>query len=102
MSDLSKFAQAQFDNSNEILKLTRKSSFVIGNTSEVGLGWFINTKGVKGIQHSGGTSGYTSYMVIDTENKNGVIVLSNISAVNPLYINVEDLCYSLMKTLKKG
>jgi len=100
--DLSKFAQAHFDKSNEILQLSRKSSFVIGSSIEIGLGWFINTSGVKGIQHSGGTPGYTSYILIDPENKNAVIVLSNVSILNLDYINTEDLCYRLMKTLKKG
>ena len=102
VSDLAKFAQAHFDNTNEILELTRKSSFKIDNSIEIGLGWFINTSGVKGFQHSGGTPGYTSYILIDPKNKNGVIVLSNVSILNPDYINTEDLCYSLMKTLKKG
>jgi len=103
VSDLSKFAQAQFEHSNEILQLTRKSTFVIDDISEVGLGWFIirTDYGVEALEHSGGTPGYISYLLVDTKNKNGVIILSNVSALNPSYINIQNLCHRLMKTLKK-
>ena len=39
-------------------------------------------------------------MSIDVKNKNGVIILSNVSAFNPSSENIEKLCLELMETLE--
>ena len=98
--DLSKFAQAQFDQSNEVLSLTRKSTFQ-DNKMNIGLGWIIKTKPVgERIWHNGGTGGYTSTMQVDVENKNAVIVLSNVSGLSRKRVNIESICDQLMDTLE--
>jgi hypothetical protein len=40
-------------------------------------------------------------MVFDEKTKNGIIILSNVSAFNPNMGNIDKLCFELMKTLEK-
>ena len=100
--DLVKFAQAQFDQKNKELELTRKPTFSINENMKIGLGWHIlkTDKGFNWIWHNGGTGGYSSSMVLDTEKKNGVIILSNVSTFNKKMENIDKLCFELMKQSK--
>jgi hypothetical protein len=41
-------------------------------------------------------------MSIDVKNKNGIIILSNVSAFNPSMENIDKLCFELMETLTKN
>ncbi|GBF18203.1 MULTISPECIES: serine hydrolase domain-containing protein [Arenibacter] len=104
VTDLSKFAQAQFNDSNQVLALTREPTFNLqANKADIGLGWFIQKKIEEDwIMHSGGTGGYRSHMVLDIANKNGVIILSNISAADKNSMNIDNLGTRLMGTLKKS
>jgi len=97
--DLMKFAQAQFDKKNKELELPRKPTFVINEEMKIGLGWHIlkTKKGFNWVWHNGGTGGYSSSMVLDVDKKNGVIILSNVSAFNPKMENIDNLCFELMK-----
>lgn len=99
--DLSKFAMAQFDNSNKELAITRQQTFQINDTTAIGLGWHIIKSNSDKIWHfhNGGTGGYTSSMTIDIENKNGIVILSNLSALNPKMTNIDALCFEIMETL---
>ena len=103
VEDLAKFAIAQFDCSNKELKLTRKKTFEVNENMDIGLGWHILKSQSENVWnwHNGGTGGYSSSIVIDTKTKNGIIILSNVSAFNPNIINIEKLCFELMKTLEK-
>ncbi len=103
VEDLSKFAIAQFDSSNKELALTRQKTFEINGNMNIGLGWHIikSKNENQWIWHNGGTGGYSSSMTIDTKNKNGVIILSNVSAFHPNMGNIDKLCFELMKTLEK-
>ncbi|MBL4888486.1 MAG: serine hydrolase [Candidatus Lindowbacteria bacterium] len=103
VEDLAKFAIAQFDYSNKELKLTRKKTFEVNENMDIGLGWHILKSQSENIWnwHNGGTGGYSSSMVIDTKNKNGIVILSNVSAFNPNMKNIDKLCFELMKTLEK-
>ena len=97
--DLVKFSKAQFDKKNKELELTRKPTFTINENMKIGLGWHILKSGndFNLIWHNGGTGGYSSSMVLDVENRNGVIILSNVSAFHPKTENIEKLCFELMK-----
>jgi CubicO group peptidase (beta-lactamase class C family) len=99
--DLSKFVIAQFQENNKALALTRTKTHTINDKSGVGLGWhtMTNTSGENWFWHNGGTGGYVSCMVINTENKNGVIVLSNVSALGEPMDNIDKLCFALMRTM---
>lgn len=102
VEDLSKFVLAQFDNSNKELELTRQKTFKINDNMSIGLGWHIIKAKNDGqwFWHNGGTGGYSSSMAFDTLNKNGIIILSNVSALSPNMGNIDKLCFQLMKTLK--
>lgn len=103
VADLSKFAQAQFNDSDQALALTREPTFNFqANKADMGLGWAIirNQHGTR-FMHSGGTGGYRSNLVLDIANKNGVIILSNLSAFHKNNMNIDNLGERLMGTLKK-
>ena len=101
VKDLSKFALAQFDDSNKELALTRSRHFTVNDNYSVGLAWgLIKTDtGEEWDWHNGGTGGYTSSIILDCKTKNGVILLSNISAVGKLTSNITDLAPELMKSI---
>lgn len=103
VEDLSQFAIAQFDDSNKELKLTRMKTFEINESTAMGLGWHILKSLSKNLWywHNGGTGGYSSSMVIDEKSKNGIVILSNVSAFNPNMGNIDKLGFELMKTLEK-
>ncbi|MBC8766606.1 beta-lactamase family protein [Arenibacter sp. BSSL-BM3] len=103
VGDLSRFAEAQFNDSKQELALTRKPTFNFqANKADMGLGWAIirNQHGTR-FMHSGGTGGYRSNIVLDIANKNGVIILSNLSAFHKKNMNIDNLGERLMGTLKK-
>lgn len=102
VEDLVKFSKAHFDKSNEVLELTRRSTFVINENLEMGLGWhIIKTKsGGEVIWHNGATGGYTSSMLLDVENQKAVIILSNVSAYSQYMKNIDSLCFDLMKAIR--
>lgn len=101
--DLSKFALAQFNKKNKELILTQKITFKINETMGVGLGWHILNKknGEKILCHNGGTGGYSSSIALNTKKKEGIIILSNVSAFSKQNGNIEKLCFGLMETLNK-
>jgi len=103
VEDLSQFAISQFDYSNKELKLTRVKSFELNENMDIGLGWHILKSQSENLWywHNGGTGGYSSSMVIEEKSKNGIIILSNVSAFNPNMGNIDKLCFELMKTLEK-
>ena len=102
VKDLSNFAIAQFSPENKELSLTRVKTVSAGKKSAVGLGWFLlqTDFGNPIFFHNGGTGGYTSSMMLDLETRNGVIILSNISAYSPNMGRIDKLTKSLMRTLK--
>ena len=103
IQDLAKFALAQFDSENDVLALTRKETFKINKQMGIGLGWHLITtrSGNELIWHNGGTGGYSSSMALDIEQQNGVIILSNVSALSSKNPKIDALCFSLMASLKK-
>lgn len=100
VNDLSKFALAQFNPKNKELELTRQSTFE-DVEMEVGLGWKIikPEENIRWHAHNGGTGGYSSMIALDLEEKNGVIILSNVSTFNKNTRNIDFLTFFLMKTL---
>lgn len=104
VEDLSKFALAQFDNKNNELALTQKPTFKVNDNMSMGLGWHIlkRENGGELIWHNGGTGGYKSSMALDLKHKNGIIILSNISAFNKKKENIDQLCFELIETQKKN
>jgi CubicO group peptidase (beta-lactamase class C family) len=103
VEDLSKFASAQFDESNKELALTREGTFAIHKNMDIGLGWHIIKSKPNNVWywHNGGTGGYASSMAIDTAKKTGIVILSNVSAFNKKRGGIDQLCFELIKTLNK-
>ncbi|KFF00335.1 penicillin-binding protein [Chryseobacterium formosense] len=101
--DLSKFIEAQFNIKNAELALTRKPTFTINDKMKIGLGWHIlkNKNSNEFLWHNGGTAGYSSSLAFNAENKNAVIILSNVSAFNPKMENIDNLCFELMDLTNK-
>lgn len=101
VEDLAQFALAQFDSSHTALKITRTQTFSESETSGAGLGWFIiKRKSGTWYWHNGGTGGYSSCMIVDSDRRNAVIILSNISTYyNPQGL-ADKLSFTLMKTLE--
>ena len=104
VEDLAKYVIAQFDTSNKELELTRQKTFKLNENMDIGLGWHIikSKSNNQWYWHNGGTGGYSSSMSIDVKNKNGIIILSNVSAFNPSMENIDKLCFELMETLTKN
>lgn len=102
IEDLAKFAIAQFDDINQELKLTRAKHFTVDEYYSTGLAWgLIKTdSGEVWDWHNGGTGGYTSSMILNTETKNGIIILSNISALGKLTAHIAGLAPELMETIE--
>lgn len=101
VEDLAKFSLAQFDQLNGVSALTRKPTFQVNEKVSMGLGWHIgqDEKGKTLILHSGGTGGYSSSLVLDVENRNGIIILSNVSAFNKEMRNIDKLAFELITGL---
>ncbi|MFC0428858.1 serine hydrolase [Chryseobacterium scophthalmum] len=102
--DLAKFVDAQFNIKNTDLTLTRKPTFTINDKMKIGLGWHIlkNKNDSEFLWHNGGTGGYSSSLAFNAENRNAVIVLSNVSAFNPKMENIDKLCFDLMNIAIKN
>ena len=101
VEDLSKFVIAHFNIQNKELELSRKTTFEIPQYHmEVGLAWNIIKPDTEHTwhMHNGGTGGYTSIVALDNDNKNGIIILSNVSAFNEHARNIDQICLGLMKT----
>ena len=101
VEDLSKFALAQFDITNKELSLTREKTFTINDQMDIGLGWHILKSDSDDMiyWHNGGTGGYRSSMALNINQKNAIIILTNVSAFNSHSQNIDKLCFDLMKTL---
>jgi CubicO group peptidase (beta-lactamase class C family) len=101
ISDMEKFVRAVISQKDEALELQRKPTFKVNENMEMGLGWHIihGKTGNTFYWHNGGTNGYTSSLIIDTERKLAIIVLSNLSAFHPKMGNIDELTFELMKTL---
>ena len=102
-SDLVRFAEAQFNATNKALELTRKETAVVSDDMKIGLGWHLlkSEKGNDLIWHNGGTGGYSSSMVLDVKNKNGVIILSNVSGLSTQNGKIDALGFGVLKWLEK-
>ena len=83
--DLSKFVMAHLQNNNEALNLTRKTTFKKDDDLSLSLAWHIfkSKAGKPLFFHNGATGGYTSCLILDMDNSRGIVLLSNLSPMNP-------------------
>lgn len=101
VDDLSKFVLAQFDRNNITLNKTREKTTKANSTMDVALGWHIRKSNDQKpwFWHNGGTGGYTTSLTFNPVTKNGVIILSNVSAFHPKMSSIDRLNFRLMETL---
>lgn len=97
--DLSRFIQANFNPDDRVLSLQRESTFQVNDNMEIAMGWFILNRdsGEQWYWHNGGTGGYRSSVVMNPEQKIGVVVLSNISAGHSEADKIDRLSFDLME-----
>ncbi|WP_069130290.1 serine hydrolase domain-containing protein [Rhodohalobacter halophilus] len=98
--DLSRFIRSNFNPDDPVLSLQREPTFQVSDNMDVAMGWFILNRdsGAKWYWHNGGTGGYRSSIVMDPDQKIGVVVLSNISAGHSKADNIDRLSFDLMET----
>lgn len=103
-NDLVRFAIAQFNPNDPVTTLTHQTTLKVKPNSEIALGWFKMLDKQQGelLWHGGATNGYTSSMIIDVENQNAVIILSNVSAFNPFQSSIDKLSLELIKQVNKS
>lgn len=101
-ADLSEFIMANFNPENESLNLQRRETFRIDEEKGIAMGWFIlyRDAGEPWYWHNGGTGGYRSSLVIDVDDRLGVVVLSNISAGHSHAANIDSLSFVLLENLE--
>lgn len=100
--DLVKFGLANFDSSNTVLNLQRQKTFSVDENMDIALGWLIlnQEKGDPWYFHNGGTGGYRSAMVLDVEDRDGIVVLSNISSGHKYSTDIDNLAKNLLKSVQ--
>ncbi|GLQ74797.1 serine hydrolase domain-containing protein [Vibrio penaeicida] len=84
VEDLSAFALSCFDPSNSVFQFQKQPVFKDANASHA-LGWVVlnlKEKGEHFYFHNGGTGGYSSCMLLDTQNQVGFVALSNITGMS--------------------
>lgn len=102
VEDLSKYAMANLDTTNQVFNLQRTKTFQINKSMGVALGWHIITEenGGQFYWHNGGTGGYTSFLAIDTQKQIAIVILSNVSAFHPKMGNIDALGVELLKAIE--
>lgn len=103
VEDLTKYVLANFDRNYAIFEY-QKRAVIEEKDRCIALGWFILDKVNKGERmyfHNGGTSGFSSAVLMDIQEENAFIVLSNISGLHKIKgQRVDHLIFSLMKEIQ--
>ena len=78
VSDMVRYLKFQLDEANKVVRLTHQRTV---KTAEgvVGLNWHVDktATGDREIWHTGGTFGFSSYVVLYPERKLGIVILAN-------------------------
>ncbi len=80
VKDMEKFIRKNFEN-DPIYNLPQETTFNFNQVESIGMGWFIiEADGIKVVNHNGSTGGYSSYLIMDKDNKKAVILLCNVAS----------------------
>lgn len=98
--DLAKFLKANLKE-NAVYELQQKKTFSIDQHMDIALGWHImhTAEGKRWYWHNGGTGGYRSCLALNMNTKKAIVILSNVSAFHRNAENIDQLCFSLMKSI---
>jgi CubicO group peptidase (beta-lactamase class C family) len=99
--DMAKFILAQFSRTDRSVLMIQNITHQIDEKNYIGLGWDIRRteSGAMWFLRPGGTRGYECCVAMDPKEKKGVVVLSNLSSIEEMAINVQYLCLRLMESL---
>jgi len=102
VQDLTKFINAHFNPANKELQLTIDSTLTVDDKMSIGLGWHLITSenNRNWVWHNGATGGYTSSLAMNPKTKNAVVILSNVSGMNPKKGFIDKLCLELLETIE--
>lgn len=100
-NDLELFARAQFENPSASTLLTHAITYSNDENVALGLGWLYYLSQEKPVLFQNGTSGgYQSTLIIDTKEKQGIIILANCSLANTKEKStLDDLAFKLLESL---
>lgn len=103
VKDLSQFILANFAD-DPVLDMQREPTFKVNDNMSIGMGWHIINlpDGQKVFFHNGGTGGYKSCLVMNTEKETAVVILTNISAFHPNAGKLDSLGFQLLKMNESG
>lgn len=98
--DLVQFTLAHFKEQDQLLAQTRQMTYRRGEVGGVGLGWFIRKEaGREHYWHNGGTGGYKSFLMMDPDSRDAVILLSNCSAFSDQSAKIDALGQALLPVI---
>lgn len=96
-SDMSKFIKYQLLEDNPLRSIVMSPTYRVHDHMQIGLGWHILQRDDrKYYWHNGGTAGYTSSLILDKENKKGIVILTNIGAIHPNAKKIDQLILFLV------
>ncbi|MBD2705865.1 beta-lactamase family protein [Spirosoma sp. BT702] len=83
-ADLLRYAQWHLDESNPIVKLSHEPTWGTIQYYAIGLNWQMDEKAPlpRRIFQSGGTAGFSSYLILHPDQQRGIVLLTNISEGN--------------------
>jgi len=77
-SDMIKYMAFQLNETNADVKLSHQPTFGKIEEGAIALNWKVKlTNGTRSISHTGGSLGFSSYMVIYPDVNSGIVLLSN-------------------------
>jgi len=78
-SDMLKYMKFQLDETNAVVKLSHKPTFGKIEEGAIALNWKVKktANGKRSISHTGGSLGFSSYMVFYPDLNSGIVLLSN-------------------------
>ncbi|WP_196894365.1 serine hydrolase domain-containing protein [Aureivirga marina] len=99
--DLTKFLAAHLSQKHKKLNLTREKTVTVNERLSLGLGWHIikDKEGKNIYWHNGATGGYTTSMILDMENKQAIVLLTNISGLSPRNGEADKITHMILKHL---
>lgn len=96
--DLALFIKASLDENHSFLQNQMRCHFESPEGIKIGLGWHLF--GERQVYHNGGTGGYTSAMLVDSDKNNAIVVLSNISGLHEKRAGmIDELAFNLIEGL---
>lgn len=92
--DLARFCQAQWTQPTPALLLQQQVHFTKSEIESIALGWIVLQQNGRTIHmHNGGTSGYTSVVIVDLEAQRAAVCLTNISAFHPQSVRLDYMVF---------